>query len=75
MTETMWKKTEAPIVITLVFLLTGGLAMAPPNINAEADDDNDDNDDNPEEFSELGVTGLVQEENVQGHTITGSAEK
>jgi hypothetical protein len=70
----MGKKTEAPIVITLVFLLTGGLVIASLSVNAEEDDDNDDNDD-PEEFSELVVTGLVQEENVQGHTITGSVEK
>jgi hypothetical protein len=77
MTETISKKTKAPIIISV--LLIGGLAMAPLSIYAESDDDNDDNDDNdddnnPLQFSDLGDT-FVQEENVQGRTITGSAER
>jgi hypothetical protein len=77
MTETISKKTKAPIIISV--LLTGGLAMAPLSVYAESDDDNDDHDDNdddnPLEFSDLGDTSPVQEENVQGRTITGSAER
>jgi hypothetical protein len=74
MTETVSKKTKAPIIISV--LLIGGLAMAPMSIYAESDDDNDDNDDdNPLQFSDLGDTSPVQEENVQGRTITGSAER
>ena len=72
MTETISKKTKAPIIISV--LLIGGLAMASLSVYAESDDDNDDNDDNPLEFSDLGDTSPVQEENVQGRTITGSAE-
>ena len=71
MTETVSKKTKAPIIISV--LLIGGLAMAPMSIYAESDDDNDD--DNPLQFSDLGDTSPVQEENVQGRTITGSAER
>jgi hypothetical protein len=71
MTETISKKTKAPIIISV--LLIGGLAMAPLSIYAESDDDNDD--DNPLQFSDLGDTSPVQEENVQGRTITGSAER
>jgi hypothetical protein len=73
MTETISQKTKAPIIISV--LLIGGLAMAPLSIYAESDDDNDDNDDNPLQFSDLGDTSPVQEENVQGRTITGSAER
>lgn len=74
MTETVSKKTKAPIIISV--LLIGGLAMAPMSVYAESDDDNDDNDDdNPLQFSDLGDTSPVQEENVQGRTITGSAER
>lgn len=71
MTETVSKKTKAPIIISV--LLIGGLAMAPMSVYAESDDDNDD--DNPLQFSDLGDTSPVQEENVQGRTITGSAER
>ena len=74
MTETVSKKTKAPIIISV--LLIGGLAMVPMSVYAESDDDNDDNDDdNPLQFSDLGYTSPVQEENVQGRTITGSAER
>ncbi|HEU4822665.1 MAG TPA: hypothetical protein VFS97_04510 [Nitrososphaeraceae archaeon] len=73
MTETISKKTKAPIIISV--LLIGGLAMAPLSVYAESDNDNDDNDDNPLQFSDLGDTSPVQEENVQGRTITGSAER
>jgi hypothetical protein len=74
MTETVSKKTKAPIIISV--LLIGGLAMVPMSVYAESDDDNDDNDDdNPLQFSDLGDTSPVQEENVQGRTITGSAER
>ena len=72
--EPIWKRIEAPYIITLVFLLVGGLAMVPLSVYAESNDDNDDNDDNSHEFSELGKTSPVQEENVQGRTITGSSE-
>lgn len=71
MTETVSKKTKAPIIISV--LLIGGLAMVPMSVYAESDDDNDD--DNPLQFSDLGGTSPVQEENVQGRTITGSAER
>jgi hypothetical protein len=71
MTETVSKKTKAPIIISV--LPIGGLAMAPMSVYAESDDDNDD--DNPLQFSDLGDTSPVQEENVQGRTITGSAER
>jgi hypothetical protein len=74
MTSTIWTMTEAQYIITLVFLLIGGLAMVPLSVYAESNDDNDDNDDNSHEFSELGKTSPVQEENVQGRTITGSSE-
>ena len=75
MTSTIWTRTEAPYIITLVFLLIGGLAIVPLSVYAESnDDDNDDNHDNSHEFSELGKTSPVQEENVQGRTITGSSE-
>jgi hypothetical protein len=74
MTSAIWKRTEAPYVITLVFLLIGGLAIVPLSVYAESNDDNDDNDDNSHDFSELGKTSPVQEENVQGRTITGSSE-
>jgi hypothetical protein len=70
----IWKRTEAPYIITLVFLLIGGLAMVPLSVYAESNDNNDGNDDNSHEFSELGKTSPVQEENVQGRTITGSSE-
>lgn len=70
MTETISKKTKAPIIISV--LLIGGLAMVPLSVYAELDDDDDDN---PLQFSELGETSPVQEENVQGRTITGSAER
>jgi hypothetical protein len=70
----IWKRTESPYIITLVFLLIGGLVMVPLSVYAESNDDNDDNDDNSHEFSELGKTSPVQEENVQGRTITGSSE-
>jgi hypothetical protein len=77
MTEPILKKTKAPIIVSV--LLIGGLAMAPLIVYAESYDDNDDNDDNdddnPLEFSDLGDTSPVQEENVQGRTITGSAER
>jgi hypothetical protein len=77
MTETISKQTKAPFIISA--LLIGGLAMAPLSVYAESDDDNDDNDDNdddnPLEFSDLGDTSPVQEENVQGRTITGSVER
>ena len=71
MIETISKKTKAPVIIS-VFVLIGGLAMAPLSVFAESDDDNDD--DNPLQFSDLGDT-FVQEENVQGRTITGSVER
>jgi hypothetical protein len=74
MTSTIWTRTETPYIITLVFLLIGGLTVVPLCVYAESNDDNDDNDDNSHEFSELGKTSLVQEENVQGRTITGSSE-
>ena len=51
-----------------VFVLMSGLAMVPFSVHAESDDDN------PHQFSELGDTSPVLEENVQGRTITGSAE-
>jgi hypothetical protein len=70
----VWKRTRIPYIITLVFLLIGGLTMVPLSIYAESNYDNDDNDDNSHEFSELGKTSPVQEENVQGRTITGSSE-
>ena len=70
----IWTRTEAPYIITLIFLLIGGLAMVPLSVYAESNDENDDNDDNSHEFSELGKTSPVQEENVQGRTITGSSE-
>jgi hypothetical protein len=70
----IWTRTEAPYIIILIFLLIGGLAMVPLSIYAESNDENDDNDDNSHEFSELGKTSPVQEENVQGRTITGSSE-
>ena len=73
MTETVSKKTKAPIIISV--LLIGGLAMAPMSIYAESDDNDDNDDDNPLQFSDLGDTSPVQEENVQGRTITGSAER
>ena len=77
MIETISKKTKAPVIIS-VFVLIGGLAMAPLSVFAESDDDNEDNDDNeddnPLQFSDLGDT-FVQEENVQGRTITGSVER
>jgi hypothetical protein len=74
MIETISKKTKAPVIIS-VFVLIGGLAMAPLSVYAESDDDNDDKDeDNPVQFSDLGDT-FVQEENVQGRTITGSVER
>jgi hypothetical protein len=69
----VWKRTRIPYIITLVFLLIGGLTMVPLSIYAESNYDND-NDDNSHEFSELGKTSPVQEENVQGRTITGSSE-
>jgi trimeric autotransporter adhesin len=56
------------IVIVSALLLLGGLVLTP--INAWADD----NGDNPHQFSELGDGGVIQEENVQGRTITGSSE-
>jgi hypothetical protein len=74
MTSIVWKRTEAPHIITLVFLLIGGLAIVPPSFYAVSSDDNDDNDDNSYDFSELGKTSPIQEENVQGRTITGSSE-
>jgi hypothetical protein len=74
MTSAIWKRTEAQHIITLVFLLIGGLAIVPLSVYAESNDDNDDNDDNSHDFSELGKTSPVQEENVQGRTITGSSE-
>jgi hypothetical protein len=70
----VWKRTRIPYIITLVFLLIGGLTMVPLSIYAESNYDNDDNDDNSHEFSELGKTSPVQEENIQGRTITGSSE-
>jgi hypothetical protein len=70
----IWTRTEAPYIIILIFLLIGGLAMVPLSIYAESNDENDDNDDNSHEFSELGKISPVQEENVQGRTITGSSE-
>jgi hypothetical protein len=70
----IWKKTEAPYIITLVLLMVGGFAMVPLSVYAESNDDNDEDDDNSYEFSELGKTSPVQEENVQGRTITGSSE-
>ena len=48
--------------------------MVPLSVYAESNDDNDEDDDNSHEFSELGKTSPVQEENVQGRTITGSPE-
>jgi hypothetical protein len=74
MTGTIRKRTEAPYIITFVFLLIGGFAIEPLSVYAESNDDNDDNDDNSYDFSELGKTSPVQEENVQGRTITGSSE-
>jgi Ca2+-binding RTX toxin-like protein len=70
MTGAIQNKTKIPKHLP-VFLLIGGLMMAPLSIYAES---NDDNDDNSHEFSELGDTSPVQEENVQGRTITGSVE-
>ncbi|MDF3032452.1 MAG: hypothetical protein K0R91_286 [Nitrososphaeraceae archaeon] len=75
MTNTVWKRAEAPYIITLVYLFIGGLAIAPPSVYASSDNnDDDDNDDNSHQFSELGDTSPVQEENVQGRTVIGSAE-
>jgi hypothetical protein len=71
MTETISKKTKASIIVLV--LLIGGLVMAPLSVYTESDDDNDD--DNPLDFSDLAETSPIQEENVQGHTITGSAER
>jgi Ca2+-binding RTX toxin-like protein len=56
------------IVIVPAFLLIGGLALTPLTIWAESDD-------NSHQFSGLSDgPGVVQEENVQGRTITGSSE-
>jgi Ca2+-binding RTX toxin-like protein len=63
--ETISKKTKALIIIP-VFMLIGGLAMAP--LGAYADDDDDDH-----QFSDLGDP-VREEENVQGRTIIGSTE-
>jgi Ca2+-binding RTX toxin-like protein len=55
-------------VIMPAFLLIGGLLLTPLTIWAE-------NDDNPHQFGGLSDgSGVVQEENVQGRTITGSSE-
>ena len=70
MNETIPKEAKAAI-ITTVFMLIGGLAIAPPSIYAQSDD----NDDNPHQFGELSDdTGVVQEENVQGRTIISPSE-
>ena len=69
MTETVSKKTKAPIIISV--LLIGGLAMVPMSVYAESDDDNDDNDDdNPLQFSDLGDTSPVQEERTYDNRIS-----
>jgi Ca2+-binding RTX toxin-like protein len=56
-------------MILPALLLIGGLVQTP--FSAWADD----TDDNPHQFAELSEDrGVVQEENVQGRTITGSSE-
>jgi hypothetical protein len=75
-TETISKMTKTPNIISVLLIV--GLAMAPVGVYAEWDVDNGDNDANddndPLQFSDLGDT-FVQEENVQGRTITGSVER
>jgi hypothetical protein len=49
--------------------------MALLTVYGESDNnDDDDNEDNSYQFSELGDTSPVQEENVQGRTVIGSSE-
>ena len=66
-TGAIQNKTKVPKHLP-VFLLIGVLMMAPLSIYAESDDDN------PLQFSDLGDTSPVEEENVQGRTITGPSE-
>jgi Ca2+-binding RTX toxin-like protein len=55
-------------VILPAFLLIGGLVLTPFTIWAESDD-------SPHQFGQLNEGGgVVQDENVQGRTITGSSE-
>jgi Ca2+-binding RTX toxin-like protein len=62
------KRSKLLIIIIPACLLVGGLLSTPLNAWAE-------NDDNPHQFSGLSDgPGIVQEENVQGRTITGSSE-
>ena len=51
---------------TTTCLLLVGVLFTPLNVLADDDDSN--------QFSDLGDTSTVQEENVQGRTITGSSE-
>jgi Ca2+-binding RTX toxin-like protein len=68
---TILKMSELLVIVIPIWLSIGGLLSTPLNAWAV----NDDNDDNSHQFSELTKEeGVVQEENVQGRTITGSSE-
>ena len=66
--STILKMSQLALIMIPIWLFIGGQLFTPLNVWA-------DNDDNPHQFSGLSDgSGVVQEENVQGRTITGSSE-
>jgi trimeric autotransporter adhesin len=68
--EHLMKSEIVPVKeILLALLLIGGLVLTPSSIWAES------NDDDPHQFDKLSDgPGVVQEDNVQGRTVTSSSE-